>query len=137
MPSVTSNDKKFESMVKAINQKGLSITAPVSGSSFDFGDAKCLIMAPNSKKYEDENNYSIVLKMIYKNTSFLFSGDAQFLSETEMIGKGYDLSADVLKIGHHGSDTATSEEFLNKVNPKYAALSCEKNDSKDHPSKKQ
>ena len=68
--------------------------------------------------------------------SFLFAGDAQFLSENEMINNGYDLSADLLKIGHHGNSTATSEEFLSKVNPKYAALSCKKNDSNNHPSKK-
>lgn len=135
MPDVTSSSNEFENMTQAINSKGLSITRPISGSSFTFGDTQCSILAPNSYKYEDENNYSIVLKMIYKNTSFLFAGDAQFISENEMINKGYDLSADVLKIGQHGNDKATSEEFLNKVTPKYAALSCAKNDSNDHPSK--
>lgn len=136
MPDVSSTDKEFEGTIKAINKKGIQITRPVPGSSFDIGEAKCTIYAPNSPKYEDENNYSVALKMVYKNTSFLFTGDSLFLSEKEMLDKGFDLSADVLKIAHHGSDDSTSEEFLNKVNPKYAVLSCEKNDSVDHPSKK-
>jgi competence protein ComEC len=135
MPDVTSTDKEFESTIKAINKYGIKITRPAPGSSFDMGEAKFTIFAPNRAKYEDDNNYSIVLKMVYKNTSFLFTGDALFLSEKEMINKGFDLSSDVLKIAHHGSDDSTSEEFLNKVNPKFTVLSCEKNDSVDHPSK--
>ncbi len=136
MPNVTSTTNEFKNLTKAINTKRLTVTRPVAGSSFNFGDAQCFILAPNSDVYENENDYSIVIKMVYKNTSFLFTGDAQFYSEKEMMDKGYDLSADVLKIAQHGNDSTTSEEFLNRVNPKYAALSCALNDSKDHPSKK-
>lgn len=135
MPDVTSNSNEFETMTNSIDKRKLKITRPIPGSSFSFGDVQCFILAPNSKDYENENDYSIVIKMTFKNTSFLFTGDAQFYSENEMINKGYDLSADVLKIGQHGNNKATSEEFLNLVNPKYAALSCAKNDSNDHPSK--
>ena len=136
MPNVTSTTDEFRNLIKAIEAKGLTITRPIAGSSFNFGNAQCFILAPNSEVYENENDYSIVIKMVYKNTSFLFTGDAQFYSEKEMMDKGYDLSADVLKIAQHGNDNTTSEEFLSKVNPKYAALSCALNDSNDHPSKK-
>lgn len=136
LPNVTSNTTEFKNMTKALKTKRLSITRPISGSSFNLGEAQCHILAPNSETYENENDYSIVIKMVYKNTSFLFTGDAQPRSEKEMIDKGYDLSADILKIAQHGNDKTTSKEFLNIVNPKYAALSCALNDSNDHPSKK-
>lgn len=136
MPNVTGTTDEFRNLIKTIEAKGLTITRPIAGSSFDLGNAQCFILAPNSEVYENENDYSIVIKMVYKNTSFLFTGDAQFYSEKEMMDKGYDLSADVLKIAQHGNDNTTSEEFLSKVNPKYAVLSCALNDSNDHPSKK-
>lgn len=136
MPNVTANTNAFEDLTKAIKTKGLKITRPIAGSSFNFGKAQCFIFAPNSEVYEDENDYSIVLKMVYKDTSFLFTGDAQTFSEREMMDKGYDLSSDLLKIAQHGNDKTTSEDFLDRVNPKYAALSCALNDSNDHPSKK-
>jgi len=136
MPNVTSDTNAFENLTKAIKAKKLNITRPIPGSSFAFGDAQCFIFAPNSEIYEDENDYSIVLKMVFKNTSFLFTGDAQPYSEKEMMDKGYDLSADLLKIAQHGNNNTTSKEFLERVNPKYATLSCALNDSNDHPSKK-
>jgi competence protein ComEC len=87
---------------------------------------------PNSK---DLNTTSIVIKLTYSNTKFLFTGDAQTSNEEGMINKGYDLSSDVLKVGHHGSGTSTSKAFLYKVNPKYAVISCGKNNDYGHPHK--
>lgn len=69
----------------------------------------------------------------FKNTKFMFTGDSQSSNEAAMIANGYDLSADVLKVGHHGSRTSTSNEFLSKVNPKYAVISCGKNNDYGHP----
>jgi len=63
------------------------------------------MLAPNSSSYEDLNNYSAVLKLTYGDTSFLFTGDAEAESESEMLAAGYNLSADVLKVGHHGSSS--------------------------------
>ena len=77
------------------------------------------------------NNYSIVLKITYGNVSFLYTGDAESLSEEEITS---DVSADILKVGHHGSDTSTSDEFLARVNPSYVIISVGANNSYNHPS---
>lgn len=90
-------------------------------------------MAPNGDVYEDLNNYSIVFKLTYASKSFLFSGDAEDVSEKEMLSKGYDLKADVLKVGHHGSSSSTSDAFLSAVNPQYAVISVGKDNDYGHP----
>ncbi|NLY46737.1 MAG: hypothetical protein GX053_12250 [Tissierella sp.] len=133
MPKVNHTTKTYEDVLLAIQNKGLKITAPTPGSTFNLGQAKFTILAPNSSSYEDLNNYSIVIKMEYGNNSFLFTGDAEDISENEMISKGFDLSADVLKVGHHGSSSSTTQTFLNKVNPKYAVIMVGNDNSYGHP----
>ncbi len=135
MPKVTSNTKTFEDVVTAIKNKGMQVTSPAPGDSFKLGEADCKILAPNSASYEDLNNYSIVIKVTYKNNSFMFTGDAEAISEAEMLNKGFDVKADVIKIGHHGSSSSTSDEFLKKVNPKYAVISAGKDNDYGHPHK--
>lgn len=133
MPKVTTTTQTFKDVITAIKNKGLSITTPIPGSTFKLGEATCTILAPNSQYYSDLNSYSIVIKLVYDKTSFLFEGDAQTDSEQEMLAKGYNLKADVLKVGHHGSDTSTSPEFLKAVSPKYAVISVGKGNSYGHP----
>ncbi len=98
-----------------------------------MGDAKFIILAPNSPNYDNLNNYSIVNKVSFGKTSFLFTGDAEGISENEIINKGFDVKADVLKVGHHGSDTSTTESFLKAVSPKYSIISCGKDNKYGHP----
>lgn len=134
MPKVTATTQTYEDVITALKNKGLSITTPASGTTVDLDPAvKLEILAPNNSTYDDLNNYSIVFKLTYGNKSFLFTGDAQALSESEMLSKGYNLSADVLKVGHHGSNTSTSDAFLNAVNPKYAVISVGKDNVYGHP----
>lgn len=76
---------------------------------------------------------SAVLKVTYKDTSFLFTGDAEKRSETDMLKQTELLHADVLKAGHHGSDTSTSQEFLNAVHPAYAVISAGADNKYGHP----
>ena len=133
MPNVTTSTNTFKDVLTAIKNKGLTVTAPTPGTSFYLGDAQCTILAPNSQTYDDLNNYSIVIKVVFGNTSFLFTGDAQVQSEQEMLSKGYDLKSDVLKVGHHGSDTATSSGFLKAVAPKYAVISVGAGNDYGHP----
>ena len=135
MPKVTSTTKTFKDVILAIKDKGLTINTPVPGSSFKLGNAECTILAPVGLKYDDFNNYSIVVKIVFGKTSLLFTGDAQAISEDEMISQGYDLKADVLKVGHHGSHSSTSDEFLDKVKPEYAVISCAKVNDYGHPHK--
>lgn len=133
MPKVTTTTKTFRELIQAIKDKGLKITAPVPKTSFNIGNATCTILAPVSTNYDNLNNYSVVIRMVYGNNSFMFDGDAEAQSEQEMLGKGYNLSADVLKLGHHGSRTASSEAFLNKVSPKFAIISCGNGNDYGHP----
>lgn len=136
MPNVKSNSQTFMNLIYSIRGKGLNIKEPISGNSFKLGEANCLILAPNSKEYKDTNNYSIVIKVSFGNNSFLFQGDAEALSEMEIIKKGYDLSADVLKVGHHGSNSSTTSNYLNEVSPKYCVISVGENNTYGHPEEK-
>ncbi|WP_195430850.1 cell wall-binding repeat-containing protein [Clostridium sp. D46t1_190503_E9] len=135
MPKAVTTTKTYEDVLNAIKNKGLTVTAPKVGDKYSIGGASFTILAPNSTSYENLNNYSVVVKLTHLNNSFLFAGDAEMLSENEMINKGLDLRADVLKVGHHGSSTSTSQAFLDKVNPKYAVVSVGKGNSYGHPNK--
>jgi beta-lactamase superfamily II metal-dependent hydrolase len=132
-PKITTNTKTFENMVNALNKKNLKMKVPVVGDELTIGKAKLTFLAPNKDKYKDLNNYSVVVKISYGKNSFLFMGDAEELSENEIMDKGLDVSADVLKVGHHGSNSSTGENFLKKVNPKYAIISVAKGNSYGHP----
>lgn len=134
-PKASTTTKTFENMVNALKNKNLKMTVPKVGDSLTIGDAKLTFLAPNSDKYEDLNNYSIVCKLKYGNTSFLFTGDAEDVSEGEILQKQLDIQADVLKVGHHGSHSSTTQEFLDKVNPTYAIISCGKDNDYGHPHK--
>ncbi len=132
-PKVTHTTRTFENMVKALQNKGLKITAPNVGDTLTIGNATMQFLAPNSATYQDMNNYSIACKLKYGNTSYVFMGDAESLSEGEILAKQLDISADVLKLAHHGSHSSTSQAFLDKVNPKYAIVSCGKGNDYGHP----
>lgn len=124
MPSAVTTTNAYKNLLNAISSKNLSITKPVYGTSYNLGGAAFTILAPNSDSYDDLNDYSVVLRLVNGFNSFLFTGDAGTLSESEMLSKNSAiLKSDVLKVGHHGSSTATSQAFLNAVNPKYAIIS--------------
>lgn len=101
----TNTTKTFKDVLSAIKNKGMQITTPVPGDSFKLGQADCKILAPNSSLYEDLNNFSVVIKVTFGNNSFMFDDDAEKLSETEMLNKGFNLKADVLKVGHQYVDS--------------------------------
>ena len=134
-PKVTTNTKTFEDLVLAVQSKEKKFKTPVVGEEYTLGTARFIILAPNSSTYQSLNDYSIAIKLTYGNNSFMFTGDAETLSEKEILALGYDLSADVLKLGHHGSTTSSSQKFLNAVSPKYAVISCGKNNTYKHPTK--
>ncbi|WP_373898961.1 ComEC/Rec2 family competence protein [Haloimpatiens sp. FM7315] len=135
LPKITSNTKTFKDLINAMKNKNLKAIAPKGGESFKLGQAVCTILAPNSSQYKDLNNYSIVIKVQFGNNSFLFTGDAEAVSEMEIVKKGFNLKSDVLKVGHHGSSSSTCANFLSKVNPKYAIISCGVNNKYGHPHK--
>ncbi len=134
MPKVTTNTVTFMDVLQAIKDKGLKINTPVPGSKLTIDtDLDVTILAPNNTTYEDLNNYSIVLKVTYKKSSFLFTGDAEAASEAEILKAGYDIKADVLKVGHHGSSSSTSDAFLKAVVPKHAIISVGQGNTYGHP----
>lgn len=114
--------KSYERLLTSVDKKKLKIQKPEPGKSYYIGNMKIDVFAPIFQ-YDDMNNNSVVMKITYKNRSFLFTGDAGTESEKDMISAGFDLKSDVLKVGHHGSKTATSQAFLNKVQPVYAVIS--------------
>ncbi|MCX7884374.1 MAG: MBL fold metallo-hydrolase [Caloramator sp.] len=135
MPKVTSNTATFRNLIQAIKSKNLKIKNAYKGVKFDLDGVKFEFLAPNSKKYEDLNNYSAVIKITYFDRSFILMGDAEKLSEGEIQKNNGDLRADVIKIGHHGSSSSSSKFFIRVVSPKYAVISCGKYNDYGHPHK--
>lgn len=132
-PNYTASSRIYNSFIKAINTKGISITYPTVGTTYPLGSANIQILAPNSPAYESENDYSIVVKITFGGSSVLITGDATQYSENEMLNNQIGLNSDILVVGHHGSSSSTSSQFLNAVNPQYAVISCERNNSYGHP----
>lgn len=111
---------------------GAPITVPNAGESFMLGQATVQFVGPVAST-SDINNGSLVCKLTYGSTSFLFTGDAEASSETQMVDSGTDLHADVLKVAHHGSNTSSSARFLNAVSPEYAVISVGVHNRYGHP----
>ena len=131
MPKVVSTTKTYESLLMAIKDKNLKInTAKAVTSIIDTDALKINILAPNNSTYTELNNYSVVTKITYGSTKFLFMGDAEKLSENEI---KENVTADVIKIGHHGSNTSSSIDFIKKVNAKYGIISVGLNNKYNLP----
>lgn len=130
MPDVTTTTKTFLDLLNAIEEKNMTFDVPKINQSFTLGHTLFqVIYTGNDKK--NLNNASIVLKASFKNTSYLFTGDATSEVEKKILKK--DIQATVLKVGHHGSKYSTTTTFLEKVNPTYAIISVGKNNSYNHP----
>lgn len=130
---VTSYDSRaFESFVKYLDKQGVSITVPRAGDTFSLGSAQAQIVGP-IRSSDEPNNTSIVLRLVYGETSFLFTGDAEREEEQDILAAGYTLDSTVLKVGHHGSDTSTSYPFLREIMPQYAVISVGAGNSYGHP----
>ena len=130
MPDVITTTKTFEDVIDAADKKNLSITIPKIGDTFKLENATIKIIYTGTDA-TDLNNTSIVLKLIYGNTSFLFTGDATSKVEEQILNS--NVEATVLKVGHHGSKYSSTNDFLKKVNPKYAVISVGNGNSYGHP----
>ena len=134
MPDYEKDTKTYQELVDVIHDKNMKITYPVVGEQYALGEAKFTIIAPNSNSYGgNANDYSVAILLEYGKNRFLFTGDAEEASEAEMLTNGIDISADVYKVAHHGSRSASTQEFLNAVHPKYAVISCGEGNSYGHP----
>ncbi len=137
MPKVTHTTKTFEDVLVAIKNKGLKVTTAASGVNLiNHSNLQVNMVAPNGSSYKGLNDYSSVIHVKYGNAAFLFTGDAEAISEGEMLKAGHNIKADVLKVGHHGSKTSTTSAFLKAVSPKYAVISAGAGNKYGHPSPK-
>lgn len=130
MPDAITTTKTFEDVLDALEEKQLAFETPEVDSTFSLADAKFQVLYVGSDK-NDLNDTSIVLKMTYQDTSYLFTGDATGKVEKGILEK--NLKSDVLKVGHHGSQYSSTAQFLKKVEPKYAIIQVGEGNSYEHP----
>lgn len=133
MPEKEHTTKIFDRMLDAISNNGCEAIYAIAGKDIiTTNELKVYFVGP-TKIYGDNNACSAVIKLEYNEISMLFTGDAEYSSENDMIQAGYNLSADILKIGHHGSSSSTSASFIKAVNPKEAIISVGKDNKYGHP----
>ena len=135
MPDITSDSETFEGLLDAIEDSGAQTALAAAGDVYELGDMRVTVLAPLGTDYENMNDYSIVCRVDYGERSVMFTGDAEKCSEEEILD-AYDASAlrcDVLKAGHHGSSTSSSEEFLEALEPRIAVISAGRDNSYGHP----
>lgn len=132
-PTTGSGSNAYKNFVRKANEQGLEPVSPNTHDKISLGNSTVEFYVPS---YEDAdlNNTSVMCKVSYGNTSFLFTGDAEKDEEKDIINQGADLDADVLKVGHHGSDSSSSYVFLREVMPEFAVISVGEDNSYGHPS---
>ena len=139
IPDCDYSSATWTNVLETIEKKNINVIFSDAGKTLDIGEAKLKILAPSDKMLsgKEANDYSIVAKVTYGETSFMLTGDAESDSEAEIL-KAFskaDLKCNVLKVGHHGSSTSSSQAFLDAVNPEIALISCGKGNDYGHPHK--
>lgn len=134
-PKITHTTKTYENLVKAVKDEGLKTKELKGGMVIDLGEgAKFEVFTPQKSEYEELNDYSPIMKLSFGDTSYLFTGDAENLAEEEALAKYKNsLDSDVIKFGHHGSSSSSSNAFIEAVSPKYGIISCAKDNKYGHP----
>lgn len=125
MPKISTNTKTFEDVLDAISNKGLTVKAPKKADTFEIGKVKCTVMTDSILDQDNLNLSSIIIRLEYGENSFLFMGDAEEENEQQINWP----KTDVLKVGHHGSNTSSSEKFIQEVQPKYSIIMVGKDNS--------
>ena len=126
------DNKTYRDLMDSMKYKHYTFTTPKVGEEFQLGGATFTVIAPNAA-YEDPNNTSLSLILDYGNRSFLFSGDCEEEAERDLLNNGIRLDVDVYQVGHHGSRSSSSEEFLDEMTPAYAVISCAEGNCYGHP----
>ena len=133
MPEKEHTTKTFEDVLDAIIEKDLSITVPVPGDTYELGSCSFTVLGPVKDYGNELNNWSVAIRFVCGDTSFVFTGDAESEAEADMLAQNPDIGANVLKLGHHGSSTSTSDAFLEAVHPDAVIISCGKDNDYGHP----
>lgn len=133
-PNYSKDTATWRDVIKAMDYKNYKVTEPVVGDTYKLGDAEFTIIAPNKDDYGDNtNDYSVGILLRHGNKKFVFTGDAEEAAEADIVANRIDVTADVLQVGHHGSKTASTTEFLKAISPEYAVISCGEDNSYGHP----
>ena len=133
----TSDTKTYDNLVESIEQSGVRQDIVTAGYRFEIDGVSFTVLNPQDKEYEDNNNSSIVLLVEYGSTRFLLEGDAETDALSDILAQySPELDIDVLKVGHHGSSNATTEEFLDVTTPELAVITCGKDNDYGHPHRK-
>lgn len=132
LPETASDTAAYRDVIDAMAYRNYQNTPPLTGDSYRLGDAEFTIIAPNGE-YDNDNNSSVGIRLVHGNNSFLFTGDAEAEAEADILQNGIDIRADVLHAGHHGSATSGSRDFISRVAPTYAVISCGRDNPYGHP----
>lgn len=134
MPDVSADTATYKKFIDEVSAQEIPLNHIEVGYSFVIDTVAFNVFSPKAEGYGSKlNEYSIVCRVDYGDTSFLFTGDAEIKNEMEMLDGGFDLDVDVLKVGHHGSSTSSSLVFLKAVTPEYAVILCGTNNKYGHP----
>ena len=134
-PVTESETKAFNSFIKYLDAQGKSLTVPKAGEIFSLGSATVQIVGPIDMSLAEDNinNSSIVLHIKYGSTSFLITGDAEEAEELSIVESHFDIKSNVMKIGHHGSYTSTTDAFIKAIDPEYCIISVGEDNAYGHP----
>ncbi len=132
MSPYTKTNKTYTELTDAFEYKGLKWSTPKVGAKYTLGNAQFTVIAPN-RTYDTPNNSSIGIILQNGDNKFLFTGDAEEEAEGDIVANAVDINADVYHVGHHGSKTASSEDFLKEISPTWAVISCKEGNSYGHP----
>lgn len=124
--------KAYEDMMAAAEESGAQMLDVKGGETYTFGELTLKILSPLTQT-DDYNDMSVTVKAKYKSNTVLLMGDASSAVETQLLNEGTALSADLLKVGHHGSSSSTCEAFLKVVSPEYAVICCGADNAFGHP----
>lgn len=135
IPDVTEDSLTYRRMMEKMEEGGVQTVTARAGMVFDVGDVRFTVLAPIENDYKEVNDYSVVLKVTYGERSVLLTGDATTSSEWSMLTTygAEALTCDLLKVGHHGAGTSTSQAFVEAVSPRYAVISVGEGNAYDHP----
>lgn len=126
----------YYEFLESVSKKGLLLTPARVGDKYDLGSSYFEILSPKGNDYDDLNDYSVVINLNHKNNNFLLCGDSETKVEKEMLNDKLLRDVDVLKAGHHGSSSSSSNDFLEKIMPEYFVVMCGEGNSYNHPSEK-
>lgn len=125
----------YEEWKRIVEEQDIPLLEARQGQIIKLNEASMFILFPGSQEIDKENinNSSVVSKLVYGESTFLFTGDAEKEVENELLASDINLEAEVLKVGHHGSKTASTKDFLAQVSPMYAVISAGKDNKFGHP----